>query len=93
MLSKLIEFLGGVPKFEYDRANARVEYLEIELKLAHEERKFLQDLIFKRFGIIAESNNQDEAENINPIRTSPRRWSQIKTAMERDDRERIKNSA
>jgi hypothetical protein len=103
----LLSLLGGISKDQYDSvtfqyniqrdlvnySRARIEYLENELKLEREDRKSLQELIYKRFGLIESAETAREAENISPIRTSPRRWSQLKTAMERDDHERVSQDA
>jgi hypothetical protein len=106
VLNAIIRFLGGFSFQEYEALNseynnqrdlvsqyrAREERLENELKAEREERKFLQDLIFKRFGVIVSEGEPQSEENFQPIKTSPKRWSQLKNAMEEDDRMRVFNS-
>jgi hypothetical protein len=108
MIDSIIKFLGGFTKFEYSllenehiqqrqliAANrARVEFLEQRLSETETERKFLQDLIFKKFGILP-SIETDEAqqENLQPLSNGAQSWSNLRTRMERDDRERVKTNA
>lgn len=105
IIDRFIKFLGLFTNKEYSLINleynnqrdlvsfyrARVDYLEKELSSQNEERKFLQDLIFKRFGVVVSEENPQSEETFQPIKTSPRRWSDLKIAMERDDRERVNN--
>lgn len=99
MKNKLILLLGGVLKIEYSLL--KVEYdgqrdltisqrrqisdLEQRVNEEREERKRLQDLIFHKFGIVEEPYVGEMKEELEPIKTSPRNWSHLKVAMERDD--------
>jgi hypothetical protein len=103
MINWLIKFLGGVLRednalliVEYNAQRdlvssyrARVDYLEKELALEREERKSLQNIIYKKFGVIVPDEISQSQEELQPVRTSPRRWSDLKGALERDDRERV----
>lgn len=105
MFSWLIELLGCVTRESYNLLNteylnqrdlvahyrAREESLLNELAQERNERKFIQDLLFKKVGIIHENENiSEDNESLQPVRTSPRRWSQLKSAMEQDDLNRVR---
>jgi hypothetical protein len=108
MINWLIKFLGGFTKeqvtllekeYEHQRElqltnRARVEYLEKELSQEREERKFLQETIYKKFGFITpeEVLNQSQ-EQFQPISTGPTRWSGLKNRLEQDDRQRVTGMA
>lgn len=104
MKNFLIHLLSGYTKGEYAFINkeyenqrervsdyrARVEHLIESLNAANAERKELQDLIFKRFGVIqGEPTPEEKLEELQPIGTSKQRWSTLKTRMEIDDRKRV----
>jgi hypothetical protein len=69
---------------------ARVDSLEAQVLAERAERRFLQDLIFKRFGVtISEDSPAVQEENLKPIGTSPQRWSSLRGRLEKDDRQRV----
>lgn len=104
IIDRIIKFLGGFTKEEYSLLNieyisqrdlvssyrARQDSILEELKEERKERKFLQDLIFKKFGITISEDSSKEETSFQPVKTSPRRWSDLKSAMEQDDRNRVK---
>lgn len=103
IIERLIKFLGGFTKNEYSLIEkeydnqyeivsgyrAREESILSLLREESKERKFLQDLILKKSGMIAPEETPQTEEIFQPIRTSPRRWSGLKEALEKDDRERV----
>ena len=97
--------LGGSTKKEYAlltkeyenqrdsriQNRARVEFLEAELKIEREDRKYIQDIFYKKLGIIAsEEIIHEDQENLQPISNGPQRWSNLKARLEKDDNERLK---
>jgi hypothetical protein len=108
MINKIIKFLGGFTLLEHSLLNkeyesqrefnvqnrARVEFLEQRLSEAETERKFLQDLIFKKFGVLPSiETGEAQQENLQPLSNGAQSWSNLRTRMERDDRERVKMNA
>jgi hypothetical protein len=104
MKNWLIHFFKGATKEEYLQLNteynaqrefaliyrARVDSLEAQLLAERTERKFLQDLIFKRFGVlISENSPETNQENLRPISNGPTRWSSMKSRLEADDHARV----
>jgi hypothetical protein len=104
MRSWLIHLFKGATKEEYLQLNieynaqreftsiyrARVDSLEAQLLAERTERKFLQDLIFKRFGVlISEDSPQEQGENLRPISNGPTRWSSLRNKLEQDDHQRV----
>lgn len=100
----LIHLLGGWTREEYDflekqfnnhreivtNYRAREERLFNEIKQEREDRKFLQDILFKKFGIIDPPERLPEKlEEYKPI-NSKQRWSNLKSRLERDDWERVR---
>ena len=60
-------------------------------KKLDEERLYLQDILFKNYGVIpSQGNPQANLGNPEPIRMTSPRWSEVKIRMERDDLERVK---
>lgn len=55
-----------------------------------QERLNLQQLIFKNYGVISSDAiaSGAETQNLNPVRMSSPRWSNLKRQMEEDDRKR-----
>ena len=109
MVDKIIKLLGGYTKLEYHLTDKeysqqyhlvqilreRESQLLKQFEQEKQERQRLQEIIFKKFNILPEENSssiQDDPE-LKPIKTSPRRWSELRTAMEQDDRERVKAHA
>ena len=108
MINWLIELLGGFTadqyhlfEKEYDNQReiivtyrARQERLLNELKTERDERKFLQDIIFKKFGIINSDTyvTTEKDPNLQPVNFGTQRWSNLKNRLERDDAERVKNN-
>lgn len=103
IVDRIIKFLGGftnseqsVLESEYNhqrdqvqQSRARIEYLEKELAFEREERKYLQELIFTKFGITPSKEDPQNEEELKPIRTSPQRWSGLKNRLEKDDIQRV----
>jgi len=72
---------------------AREEELNKRFQEEVFERKRLQEIIFKKFGIIEpEESEQSSPTTFRPMNTAPRRWSQLKNSMEKDDFERVKSA-
>lgn len=107
IINWLIHFLGGFTKEEFTLLNkeyenqralgiqsrAREEFLTNELKLEREERKILQDLIFKKCGVITPDNlNDAPPESLQPVSNGSQRWSNLKVRLEKDDLQRMKNN-
>ena len=107
IINRLIKLLGGVTADQYHlfeeeeisqrelviAYRAREERLFNELKMEREVRKFLQDVIFKKFGIIASDLSEvEEAPDLQPVNFGIQRWSNLKNRLERDDAERVKNN-
>ena len=108
MINWLIKLLYGYTdkeysllETEYDNQRelvvayrARVEFLENELNAERAERKQLQELIFKRFGI--SYSDETECGTINeplqPINSGSRRWSNLRSRLEKDDQMRMKET-
>jgi len=104
-MKKLLKFLGLFTTQEYTLLNleyntqrdlvnlyrTRVDELEKSLAEEKTERKFLQDLIFKRFGVLIpeDSLDQSQTENLKPISNGPTRWSTLRNRLEQDDRQRV----
>ena len=107
IIDRIIKFLGGFTNIEYVTLDleyknqrelalnnrARVESLEKELAYTREERKILQDLIFIKFGITSNKEEGLSQEELEPIRTSPQRWSSLRGKLEEDDRQRATGMA
>ncbi len=107
IINWLIKFLGGFTSEEFHslehefnsqrelgiQSRVRVDFLERELKSEREERKQLQEIIFKKFGIIAseEVNSQEEPE-LQPVSNGSQRWSNLRARLEKDDSERFKQT-
>jgi hypothetical protein len=109
MRDKLIRFLGGRTEEEYllltkeydsqrelvITYRAREERLIDDLKEERTERKQLQELIFKRFGI---SYSEDEnscgqiSENLQPVSNGSQRWSNLRARLEKDDSLRMRET-
>jgi|ERR1035441_1185893 hypothetical protein len=103
MLNWIIKFLGGFTNYEYSLLGnennqqrelissyrAREEFLTNELKLEREDRKFLQDIIYKKFGVIASSEpSVTEETDLQPINSGTQSWFNLRNRMERDDKMR-----
>jgi hypothetical protein len=104
MRNWLIKLLGGISREDYsllkleyqsqrDLTTALRKGEEDLLKILHEikeERNRLQEIIFKNYGVVTseekEFNGTDK--ELQPIRTSPQRWSALKGKLESDDRAR-----
>lgn len=107
LVDKIIKLLGGVSHEEYSLLNIQYESQRIiveqyrarevilteEIKSEREERKQLQEIIFKNYGVIHSENTSQIEESIQPIRTSPRRWSGLKSSLEKDDRDRVRGNS
>lgn len=105
MINWLIHLFSGATKEEYMLLNseynnqrelvnifrARFDYIESELKEEREERKQLQSIIFKNYGVThsAETGVISETE-LKPINNGSQRWSNLRSRLEQDDRERLK---
>jgi hypothetical protein len=103
--NKLIKLLGGRTDEEYDLLEAeyqsqrnlalvlrdQVEHLEKNLTMERDERQRLQEIIFKNYGIVTSDEIPSPAidKKLNPIRTSPQRWSNLRIRLEEDDRARV----
>ena len=100
MINWIIKFLGGILKEDYSLLNTEYENQreiadtlrgqnqEIYKRLEAEttERKYLQELLFKNSGIIPrEEGYQEQENNLQPIKTSPERWSSLRGKIEKDD--------
>jgi hypothetical protein len=107
MLNWLIELIGGRTEEEYllltkeydsqrdlvIQHRAREEYLMNELKNEKEDKKFLQNILFKRFGIIdPPEGNVQEQEQLQPVSSGTQRWSNLRARLERDDVLRMKET-
>ena len=105
LINWLIHFLGGYTKEEYAllsaahdyqrdltiQNRARVELLETEMKIEREDRKYLQDIFYKKLGIItSEEIVHEDQENLQPVSNGSQRWSNLKARLEKDDNERLK---
>ena len=105
LINWLIHFLGGFSKEEYTlltkeyeiqrdsriQIQAHVYLLETELRTEREDRKYLQDIFYKRLGIItSEEIVHEDQENLQPVSNGSQRWSNLKARLEKDDNERLK---
>jgi hypothetical protein len=102
----LIHLLKGITKEEHNLLNieylqqrdlvtdyrAREDRLLKELELERSERKELQQIIFKNFGVVFNDESkpftQADYDQLKPISNGPQRWSNVKNRMEKDDRAR-----
>ena len=100
MFNWLIHFLGGFTREEYDLINleftsqhelaaiyrAREESILKDIEEHKNETKFLQNILFKRFGVIDSpvTDNQTQ-EEFKPLVNGPSRWSSLKAKLEKDD--------
>jgi hypothetical protein len=104
MLNRIIKFLGGYTKQEFSdltkeyniqrdlvtEFRAREVSLNNWLREEIADRKEIQKIIFKKFNILPEENNDSSFEDYQPIKSSSRRWSGLRSDLERDDRARVK---
>jgi hypothetical protein len=106
MKERLIHFLNGVTQEEYSLL--RTEYqnqrdLAIILRRSEDElhkllgeekaeRLKLQEIIFRRFGVVFNEEAQTEQEEFKPISSGTQRITNIMRAMEQDDRKRVKEN-
>lgn len=102
----LVQFFGGFTKEEFvslekeynsqrDLVNsyrAREEQIISQLNEEKEERKRLQEIIFKKFNVLPEENSEISSQEIfQPINTGKRRWSDLKSRLEQDDLQRVQS--
>jgi hypothetical protein len=107
MIDKLIEFLGGVSKSNYNLLNieylqqrdlvnnyrAREESLIRQYQEEKAERLRLQEIIFTKFGIVTSASQTELNETeLQPIGSGPQRITNLMRRMEQDDRKRVKSA-
>ena len=108
IINRIVLFFGGFTEEKYHELEieyinqrelvviyrAGVEFLEKELNAEKAERKQLQELIFKRFGI--SYSDETECGTINeplqPINSGSQRWSNLRSRLEKDDQMRMKET-
>lgn len=105
MRDKLIKLLGGITpndhtllinEYEAQRSLCDVlrkenEFLTKRVQEEVSERKSLQEIIFKNYGVVAqELPSPGIDKELTPINTGRARWSNLKVALEKDDRKRVK---
>ena len=106
MLDKLIRLLNGVTSEDYNLINSQYiqqrelsntlrnsnDFLMKEILHEREERKQLQELLFKAYGVVTSSPESSQVNSdMKPITLTKERWSSLKGRMEQDDRKRVQS--
>lgn len=105
MVNEIIRFLGGVTKEDFNFLNsqyisqrshneelrARVRFLEERNFELHDEKKAIQEILYRKVGLINSPEETSELSDLQPIQIGSTRWGKLKGKMERDDLMRVKS--